>query len=264
VASSSANPEVNPVKAVLRTVLVEKGVLSNESRAFDTLLASLNSSKKWSPSPAIYTFIDNCIGRVVRQPVHYLDLTTSSRGEDAGISSSGTLVMCIAEQWPFLAKNDDLDVQKNVAEWIARFIAAPGLDEEDVIRSKIGKIVDDMITIAHGTPGPILEKAFKKQSKHPIKLEPLEVPDEPQTNGDIEMEKVKEKRLEIVLEDIFGLPKRSPDSLQGLDQWENADLESAITSGQLSRLLQCVASAEEETRRQAFLTLRQLMAVFKV
>lgn len=269
-AAASANPEIQTVKFVLRTVLVENGVLLNQPRAFDALLASLHKSKKWSPSLATYAFIDNCIGRVVRQPVHYLDLLALATGENTEIGSQGTLVASIAEQWPFVAKNDDVDAQKNVAEWIARFLSVSGSDEEDASHSRIGSIFDDVIKAMQGTAGSVLERAFKKQSKHPIKLEPLESSDEPRTDSDLEKQEglenqeVKERPSEIVLEDLFGTSGRSPNSLQSLDRWENVDLESAVSSGRLGRLLQCVASEEEEIRRQAFLILRQLMSIVKV
>ena len=145
-------------------------------------------------------------------------------------------------------------------EWIARFFAALSLDVENDTLSSVGTVRDDMIKATQGTPRSVLEKAFKKQSKHPLNLEPSEVSDEPQTNGGIKVDEVKENPSQVVLEDIFGVPAISPDSLQGLDRWENTDLESAVSTGRLSRLLQCIAAAEE-IQRQAFLILRQLMAI---
>jgi hypothetical protein len=200
----------------------------------------------------------------VRQPVHYLDLSALTLGKDTGSTSHGPLLACIAEQWPFIVKIDDLDAQKNVAEWIARFFSALRIDEPDTIQSKIDKILGEMTKAAQGTPASTLEKAFKKQSKHPIKLESPEAFEAGPPQIELKTEDVKEKSSDIVLENIFGMPARSPDSIQGLDRWENADLESAVTSGRLGRLLQCVASTEEEIRRQAFLILRQLMAIVKV
>lgn len=200
----------------------------------------------------------------MRQPVHYLDLTALSLGADVDSSSYGMLLACISEQWPFVAKNDQLDAQKNIAEWVTRSFSALEADDEDANPSKIGKILDEMINAVPGTLGLLLERASKKQSKHPINLEPRGVFDEPQMNDDIEMQEVLERQSGIVLEDLFGVPTRSPASLEGLDRWENADLESTVSSGRLGRLLQCVASAEEEIRRQAFLILRQLMAIVTV
>jgi nucleolar pre-ribosomal-associated protein 1 len=263
-ASSSANSSIIPLKAALKAVIVENGVLSNTSQAFDALVASLHPSKKWSPSLSTYSFVDNCIGRVVRQPVHYLDLSILTLGKDTGSTSSGPLLACTAEQWPFLIKCDDLDAQQNVAEWIARFFSALGVGETDTTQSKIDEILDKMINAAQGTSGSALKKAFKKQSKHPIKLEPPEVFEAGQTKVEHKTKDVQELPPEIVLENIFGMPASNPDSIQGLDRWDNADLESAVTGGRLSRLLQCVASTEEEVRRQAFLVLRQLMAIVKV
>jgi nucleolar pre-ribosomal-associated protein 1 len=262
--SSSTNPNIKPVQAVLRIVLAEKGVLSNEERAFDALLASLASSKKWSPSHATFTFVDNCVERVVRQPVHYLDLITLTLGEGNKRGSDGALIACIAEQWPFVAKNDDLDAQRNVAEWIARFFSALGEVAENASQRKIAPLQEHMLKSVQNTPGSVLEKAFKKQGKHPIKLESPEDHTKPEANGDVEMYDVEEKRPEVSLEEIFGIPARSPDSVQGLDRWDNVDLESAVSSGRLGRLLQCVVSKEEEIRRQAFLLLGQLMAIVKV
>src|SRR4051794_31350536 len=143
--TSSANPNIEPVQAVLRTVLSKKGVLSNKERAFDALLASLASSKKWSPSPGTFAFVDNCVERVVRQPVHYLDLITLIFGEDTKRGSDGAFITCIAEQWPFIAKNDDLGVQENVAEWIARFFSALGEVEEDASQRKIATLREHML-----------------------------------------------------------------------------------------------------------------------
>ena len=263
-ASSSANDSIKTLKCVLANILVERGVLSSKPETFDALLASLNMSKKWSPTAATYAFTDNCISRVVRQPVHYLDLSALSLGEGAKSSSWGTLVTCIAEQWPFVAKDDDPDAQKNIAEWIARFFSALGNDGKAAGQSTIDTIRDGMVKTTEGRPGSLLEKAFKKHVSHLVKLQPSEDTEKPQTNGHIEMEERKRQSSEVGLEDLFGAPARSPEALQGLDRWEHADLESAVSSGRLGRLLQCVASGEEEIRRQAFLILRQLMLIVKV
>ena len=263
-ASSSASPSVTPLRAVLKAVLVKNGVLSNTCRAFDALVASLTPSKKWSPSPTTHSFVDNCIGRVVRQPVQYLDLSALTLGKEADSTQDCLLLACIAEQWPFLVKNEDLDAQNNVAEWIARFLSAVGTDELDATQSKIDKILDGMVKAVQGTPSLTLEKAFKQQSKHPIKLEARQVFEPRRPSVQPEPDEEKGKLSEIILDDVFGMPAGSPDSIQGLDRWENADLESAVTGGRLSRLLQCVASTEEEIRRQAFLVLRQVMAIVKV
>jgi nucleolar pre-ribosomal-associated protein 1 len=239
-------------------------VLSNEERAFDALLASLASSKKWSPSYVTFTFVDNCLGRVVRQPVHYLDLITLIFGEDAEKGFQDAFIACIAEQWPFVAKNDDLETQRNVAEWIARFFSALGEVRENASQRKIARLQEHMLKSVQSTPGSVLEKEFKKRGKRPFKLESPEDHTKPEANGDVEMYDVGEKRPEVSLGEIFGIPARSPNSVQGLDQWDNVDLESAISSGRLDRLLQCVVSGEEEIRRQAFLLLGQLMTIVKV
>jgi hypothetical protein len=262
--SPSTNPNIKPVQAILRTVLGEKGVLSNEEQAFGALLASLASSKKWFPSHATFAFVDNCVERVVRQPVHYLDLITSTFGEDVEKGEQGAFLVCIAEQWPFVAKNNDLDAQKNVAEWIARLFSTLGEAEEDSSQRKIATLREHMLKSMQSTTGSVLEKAFKKQGKHPIKLESSEDHTKSEANGDVERHDVEEKRPEVSLGEIFGTPARSPDSVQGLDRWDKVDLEPAVSSGRLGRLLQCIVSGEEEIRRQAFLLLGQLMAVVKV
>lgn len=258
------SPGIKYVKASLRTLLAGKGVLADKSRAFDALLSSLNRSKIWSPSLATYAFVDNCIGRAVRHPVQYFDLSASILGIDTESTLQSTLIACIAEQWPFVVKNEDLDAQKGVAEWIARFFSALRTDEPDATQWKIGKIVADMIEATQGTAGSILERAFQRRNKHPIKPEPLEVFEAPEIIGDMRTEQAKDKLSKPVLESAFGTPATSPDSVHGLDRWEGVDLETAVSSGRLSRLIQCLSSAEEETRRQAFLVLRRLMATIKV
>jgi hypothetical protein len=185
-------------------------------------------------------------------------------GEEAERGSQGAFIACIAEQWPFVAKNDDSDAQRSVAEWIARFFSALGGVGKNTSRLKIAWLQEHMLKSVQNTPGSVLEKEFKKRGKHPIKLGSPEDHTRPEANSDMEMYDVEEKRPEASLGEIFGIPARSPNSVQGLDRWDNVDLESAVSSGRLGRLLQCIVSEEEEIRRQAFLLLGQLMTVVKV
>lgn len=262
VTSASTTPESLKIRALLKTILVEYGVVSTGSLLFDALVASLSPSKKWTPEPSTFAFIENCTARIARQPVHYMDLATLNLETATEAKSSALLLACLAEQWSFVAKSNDDDAQKNIAEWTARFLSTiegEGQQEQylTMARKNILEGLDSDARL-------ILEKAFKKQAKRPVKLEASEDTTELPNNGIVEPHEADVEMTEVLLDDLFGLPARCPESLEGLERWDAIDLESAVSNGRLGRLIQCLASEEEEIRRYAFSIMRGLMVKVKV
>ena len=255
------SPVTKKMKVLLKTILIDDGVISGPI-AFATLMATLCTSKQWRAMPATLSFVENCVSRIFKQPVHYLDLRSLMTSPDTDHNSCDMLIVCVAEQWPFTAKNEGMEAQKNVAEWIARLFSAIEAAPEQGI--DLVAISSQMMREVEEDARCILKKAFEKQSKHPVKIEEAS-PDEPFANGVMVFEESKSESPEVHLEDAFGISAKVPKSLEGLDRWDTTDLETAVSNGRLGRLQQCLASEEEEEiRRQAFLILRTLMGQVKV
>ncbi len=258
--SLAVNPAIKKMRVLLKTMLIENGVIPGP-RAFESLMASLRPSKTWTALPATFSFVENCVSRIIKQPVHYLDLRSLVISADTGHLLCDMLTVCVAEQWPFTTNSETVEVQKNTAEWIARFFSA--IEEKPEQNLKLASVREQMETAVDGDARFILNKAFKKANKHPAKVEIANL-DESVANGVAVIEEAKTRLQEVQLEDMFVLPVKAPGSLGGLDRWDTTDLETAVSNGRLGRLLQCIASEEEEIRRQAFLILRTLMGQVKV
>ena len=251
------NPLREEIKSLLTGLLVENGLVQEKFRAFNPLLTSLLTSENWSPQLATFKFVDSCIARLVRQPVHYQDLAELRLSRNSSQRPCSLLTTCVVEQWPFVARNENSETQKNIVEWIARFTRALSMVASSG-KSDMYNVGDEMMEAVEGQSKSFVAKAFEKEAKRAPLLSPLEIHHEAQTNGVAESPATEEKQPHVALGDMLGSISRSAESLEGLDRWDKEDLESAISSGRLGRLLHCMGSEEEEIRRQTFLLLRGL------
>jgi len=247
------------IQRTTRRLLEKQGVVELETQGFQALHASLVSTKKWSPTQSTFVFVDNCMSRTTKSPVKYLDSIEHTQQEVSDNKPLSLLASSIVEQWPFVLKKDDVNDAKNIAEWIARFYVA--LDAAGENHRVMLQFQQDVLKVADGKVHKAFEKALEKQRKKPVTIPR---PDDELTSpehADVEMADVQPKpqKKTIVLEEVFGTPSESPESLKGLDRWDNSDWESDIQHGRLVRLLQCTSSPEEEIRRSTFQILQIIM-----
>jgi nucleolar pre-ribosomal-associated protein 1 len=248
----------NPILRLLRSVMKVQGVIDDDETAFDALMASLSSSKKWSPDQHTHAFLDNCMSRIVRQPIKYLELLETAQAYNSDKAPLSLLACCVAEQWQFIAKVDDKEVQKSVASWIARLFDALGVSGGNV--KVLTSLTEDMIRDSPEKPKSMLQKAIEKQQKKPIKVVALEEEANIANGKRIPVDEGHEQPTELDLNATFGTLASPPTSLEGLTKWSPSSLETDIQSGRLSRLIKCTTSPLEEVRIQTFTTLQSLLS----
>ena len=247
----------HPILRLLRAVMTEQGMIEDDSNAFDAFTTSLSSSKKWFPNLQTYVFLDNCMDRVVRQPIKYLELLEIAHTKNSDSSHLSLLVCCIAEQWQFVAKGDDTEAQQSIAFWIARLFDAFGSSENLTVLSQLS---EEMIQNCTGLPSSMLQKAIEKQRKKPIAVIALAdeanttVNNKPLVAGDTE------QPAGFNLRTAFEASISPPTSLEGLTKWSPSSLENDIQSARVSRLIRCTTSPLEEVRIQTFNTLQSLLS----
>ncbi|KAI5294701.1 hypothetical protein KEM55_006490, partial [Ascosphaera atra] len=257
------------IKTLLRDVLLENSVLSGP-RAFDALLGSVEN-KDGEVLGVQLAFLDNCVTRVVKKPVMYLDLVEALKlklksGDDDSDGLVSLLVAAVVEQWPYVVKAGDADKETMIAGWIARFLGL--LVTAGEARGPLEKARDAVLgaTTENKKAQSALKKAFKHVDKnaavdadgdHDLSS-PAKPNDQPshhlQTKAQSHSHSQPELTLAYVeaeLTNTFGALPSEPTSHSALTKWDRVDVDTALEQGHVAGLVLCLCSAHAEIRLQA-------------
>ncbi|KAJ5527448.1 Nucleolar pre-ribosomal-associated protein 1 N-terminal [Penicillium frequentans] len=239
------------ISILLRTILVENSVLHNAPKAFNALLSSLEESESELQKQLI--FFDNCVSRVAKKPVHYLDMVGSLTDDETAISP---IVAAIIEQWPFVVKAGDESTEAAVSAWIGKFLGQLKKEGES---SKALKAARDLLMEA--TEAKKIRSIFKKC------LKDKEDTDDEEDKMDIDSGPAQatgpDKASSVDLDEIFGFLPTKGTSHNALHKWEREEIEAALEQGHVDELILCLCSEHEEIRRQAVANLVRFMAKLK-
>lgn len=233
---------------------MEHSVLHNPDHAFHALVSSLENTSGESLASQL-AFLDNCICRLVKKPVHYQDLLDSLLEEESAPIS--LLLAAINEQWPFIVKNGNAAQEEAVATWIARFMKALKQAGEDP--KALRKVADSLAA-----------QTELKKSKSAIKkaLKSAEASDEPvdgdNVSGTRNTQSASKATKSVDLAEVFGSLPTESKSHNVLHKWEKEELELAVEQGQVAGLMLCLCSEHDEIRRQAAVGISRLMMKLKV
>ena len=240
------------ISILLRTVLAECFVLRNSPRSFNSLLSSLEDSEAETLHKQL-VFFDNCVSRVAKKPVHYVDLL-ESLSEDAA-SNLSPLVAAIVEQWPFVVKAGDETTETAVGSWIAKLFGQlkQGGESESALKAARDALIEATET---KKPRSQFKKCLKESedADDDDKMDIDSVPNQPASFVNAEVD----------LDEIFGFLPTEGTTHNALHKWERVDEEEAVEQGHIAELMLCLCSEHEEVRRQAFANLARFMAKLKV
>ncbi|KAJ5894234.1 hypothetical protein N7495_005925 [Penicillium taxi] len=236
---------------LLRTILGENSILRNSPLSFNALISSLGDSEADLHTQLV--FIDNCVCRVAKKPVHYLDLV-GALSEDKDVALS-PLVATVVEQWPFVVKAGNEANEKAVAVWIAKFFGhlKHGGECAEALKTARDALMEATETKKNRS---IFKKCIKdtddgnNDDKMDIDSDPAQL--------------ITSHEAETVdLDEIFGSFPIEGKTHNALHKWERQDLDAAVDQGHISELMLCLCSEHEEVRRQAFSSLVRFMAKLK-
>jgi len=241
------------ISILLRTVLAESYVIRNSPQSFNSLLSSLEDSEAETLHKQLI-FFDNCVSRVAKKPVHYVDLLESLSEGAAGNLSP--LVAAIIEQWPFVVKAGDETTEITVGSWISKLFGQLKRGGESASALKAAR---DALIEATETKKTLsrFKKCLKgtEDADDDDKMDIDSAPGQP-TSSD--------KTTEVDLDEIFGFLPTEGITHNALHKWERVDEEEAVEQGYIAELMLCLCSEHEEVRRQAFANLVRFMAKLKV
>lgn len=240
------------ISILLRTVLVDNSVLQNSPLSFNALLTSLEDAESETLHKQL-VFIENCISRVAKKPVHYLDLT-ESLSKDAAKTTS-PFVAAIVEQWPFVVKAGDEATEVAVGTWISKLFGQLKQAGENTSALKAARD-----TLTEATEAKKVRSSFKKCLKG---VEDAESEDKMDIDSGPAQSAAAIKPAQVDLDEIFGFLPAEGTTHNALHRWEREDLEAAVEQGQIAELMLCLCSEHEEVRRQAFTNVARFMAQLK-
>ncbi|KAM5450041.1 hypothetical protein McanMca71_000574 [Microsporum canis] len=246
----SAQAKMN---SLLQDVLTQDSILA-QPKSFEALMHSIQSMDGQAPIP--WLFIDNCLTRLAKRPVPYLDQVESLPREKSPQISP--ILVVIREQWPFIVKAQNDENEVSTAVWISTFLGCLKACGEDTkaLSSVRDRILDET---KFKKSRSLLKGAFD----HDIGVERHEDPETDTPTNGTETSSKSAAAQGVNLSDVFGQMQTSDESHVGLHKWEREDLELAIDQGYIGDLILCVCSEHEEIRRQAMAGLSRFMAKLK-
>lgn len=249
------NPEsVSEINSLLKDVLVQNSCLTS-SASFDALVKSLKGSDGDALRSQL-SFLDNCLTRLTKKPVLYLDAMENLLGGRAAKASA--LLATISEQWPFVVKAGNQEKEAAVAGWIASFLGLlKGAGEDDEALTTVRGTISD--ATENKSSRSALKKAFKKTADGPA-VNSME-----ETGADLSSRgNQPQKRTHVDLIELFGKLPTEVETHVALHKWEREDIEEALEHGTIGDLLIYLCSEHEEIRRQAYMAIGRFMAKLKV
>ena len=235
---------------LLQSVIDEHSILQQQTDepSVNALIASLADDQNWKPSEALYTFIDDCLGRLVRKPIKYLDdLDELAGGSNHGKILSVLVLVCL-EQIPFTSKLPDSD-RTNVLMWFSRFLELLKVMGEDVeLLQLIRQRVTDLPVVSSVELEPLLRSITYRRQSHDDK-----------TTGPASSSDKKATRQPLA----FSEPPVEKQNHPELTRWQQKDLDESLENGDIDALILCLSSQDSSVRLQAHASIRKLMSRVK-
>lgn len=265
--ASNPNRGYENVETLLQSIVSEHSILKHDS-LFGSLIHTLSRQGEWFASDQLYSFLDNCILRVVRKPIKYvgdldgyLSPNTSNKASETDRSVS-LLLMAVVEQWPFCERSLGHKAMSNIAIWIKRFIE--GLWQSGESQQTLLRISSKLrSSTSHDDPGfaDMLEVSRFAQARSPEEIIPRiedEIDDDTSALRESSTQSLKEA-LDEALQ-----PPIEPAKHPGIHQWMKRNISDAVEDGLIGDLVLCFCSQHEEIRRQALVNIKIIMSKLEV
>ena len=269
------------LRALLKTIVRESQILRSDvsMTSLDTLMLSLQGFEDRKASSRMFGFLDNCILRLVRKPVHYYDLLTDLiAAAELDINPRDCqvdlLLIAIMEQWHFLVKSADVTTLSYVSRWVIRFIEVTNLGNGYVENSSLhGGTTMLLLHIRDRLKAETQDSTCRAMFEKTLE----ERPELGILKGVVAANTISgERRLSKSTGPLPKTHPKPPKSLlppgppeehedhPGLHQWIRHEVQDAISDGHVKELILCLSSKYVEIRKQALLGVRAFMRKLEV
>ncbi|KAF2148926.1 hypothetical protein K461DRAFT_231821 [Myriangium duriaei CBS 260.36] len=242
--------------SVTTTAAFESGILqeSTELSAMDALLASLEEDGTGNVLPETWTFIEDCINRLIKKPIKYLD-DLDAISHDLSIANPviSLFALVLLEQIPFTERLESAQ-RENVLSWTSRLLAGLLAIKED--KKVIRKVKDELKSKGFKLPKCSIREILPRQThqKETNRRTSMLV-DETWNNNS----RRSNKTLEIAYQAAPQESQKHPE----LVRYKKQEAEELVHGDTLSSLLLCLCSSFPEIRKQGVTALEEVMVYLK-
>ena len=215
----------------------------------------------------MFEFVDNCISRLVGGPLKYLNFVEVQTSQSISKAPLSSLLMVVAEQWPFFVASHDQEKIIVLAKWISgylRFATSVGENAEilEVVRRDIQmKASDEEVrsSLEWSLDSINTARGLDLEPSTNVEGDQLPEAEEPQLSRSL----VAVKQRSVMLDQALKVPEE-PAAYLALNSWQKKDIAEAVEDKDIGNLITYLGSSHEEIRRQAMLQIRNLMHKLKV
>ncbi|KAG9238484.1 ribosome 60S biogenesis N-terminal-domain-containing protein [Amylocarpus encephaloides] len=266
-AEAPLDVQLTKMKSVLDSVVEESQILQTQTQvsALDSLILRLRDLPMSKSTSTVYAFLDDCISRCAANPVKYIFalevLQSKLETSDKKQAPFSLLTMTIAEQWPFVVKSGDKKDVKEVAQFIAQFIATCIKIKENKNAMKI--VIENMVAnMETEAPGRKTIERARKLVEEIVAAEPRPKASKKsdkstKSNGPSKAEK---SAITTTMLDDYSPLVEDPTSLT---RWSAKDVEEVIEGGILASLVKLLSSQHLHIRREATTNLLKFASKLK-
>lgn len=272
------------VESLLRSIIRDHSILQRKTKtpALAALKACLRDKEDQKALPELYTFLDNCILRLVRKPIKYCgdadkfskEISRSAGPSDGKRSPISLLHFTLLEQWAFLVEAGEHGTIEIVAFFLSGYLYCSQAIGEDAailqaVRNRMWKLIAEKpyaSLLDEHSPRSTHEKLSKDLRNGSKKVGDATAEAEAEAEAVEEMQDHKIHQAPPA-PDPFILDSELPEENEdhpGLNRWSTEDIEVAIEDGAVGELLFCLCSKHSEIRKQALVNIRILLAKLKV
>ena len=269
------------IRTVLESVVKEKSLLAVDESwtSLDVIACSLQESRDWKAFSQLFRYLDNCILRLVRKPVHYhhvLMKLVSASGVSSRTCSTlvDPLLIIVLDQWSFMVKSADTQTIADISSWLLRYI--------DMTMRRIGYIDVQENGDSSRTFLSTICNQFKAQISdkgcHATFEMALTIPEDTGVSQELMAFRKAENQGRAMQSRISGcdVPRRyheTPISLKlghvvedhtGMNRWAREDVHDAIREGLIGKLVLHLCSRHVEIRKQALMNVHAFAKKLKV
>ena len=266
-AEAPSDIPLHKVRSVIGSVVEENQILQTRTSvsALDSLILGLKTLEGTAHDDAVYAFLDDCASRCAAKPIKYIfaleEIRLEVHGSDHIQSPVSLLTLAIAEQWPFIIKSAEDVVLQEIAQFVARYLAASIKlkEDKDILQAVIRNLV--AATPEASPSRQIIESTWKLVED--VIISEAEKPNYGQfemqvkSNAPSEIEKVE------VLSGILESPDRDIEDHSALMKWASKDVEEAIESGQAAALIMLLSSTYLNIRKETVVNISKFAAKLK-
>lgn len=269
------------LRVVLKAISMESQILRSDDTmtSLDRLALSIQNFEDWEVSVRVFKFLDHCILRFVRKPVHYYNtlaslIVAAELDIDPRRCQVDLLLITMVEQWPFLVKSEDIPTVTHVSKWLVRYIGvtnlgngyAEHLSTQGETTRLLSQILDQLkVEVQDISCSAIFDNVFKERPESGT------AQDSVAADTLIEARRIPRRAISPLKtlpnpsrEFLPPGPPEEHENHPGLHGWTRYEVQDAISEGHVKGLILCLCSKYMEIRKQALTGVRAFMMKLEV